>query len=294
MLLIAALVAVTYHAAPPLHLSSSGSTSFVAYRVSPTLPRACVARAPEPGISEVRRARLITGFAFFSGWMDVACFLRFDSYANMMTGNLIRLATAIAELKRAETLFFATVLLHYMSGISLFRLAQVRLAWRGPSAACSLLAPLVAILYVAVDVCDRLGVTSRLPMLSLALASGVINAAAAETTGSVICMVTGHCQKVATGFVDWWAGRLAAGDPRRGVLRSGGIMLAFASGVACSTAAMMWCGSRLPRFSGLGAVFGLLLMLCDTPMSSWRALPPRTTPTPADACIIDEQDTVCK
>jgi len=68
-----------------------------------------------------QRARhmFVALLAILSGITDAIFCKRFGFYANMMTGNTIRLATALAECRLRDSWFFAALILSYTGGVTL-------------------------------------------------------------------------------------------------------------------------------------------------------------------------------
>ena len=260
--------------------------------------------AAAPATREVPTETLAAAFAFMSGWADATTFLRFDCFANMMTGNYVRMASALAETRWLDATWLALVIVQYICGIGLFRASDLlrqrhRITFLGRY---SIAAPVVLALFTMVDLFDRMMPSSRWAMLPLSLGFGVVNAISSDATGSVTCMVTGHCQSIHAGahkpvtiasialpFVthchqcayDWLASGLVCeelGNALVDILLHGGvsqlsaavtslrIMVAFGAGIACSTAATCHLfGPVAPRlpFTALGIFFASLLTLCD-------------------------------
>lgn len=143
--------------------------------------------SPKAG-SDSHKEMLVNGLAFMSGVTDVACFGRFGSFCNMMTGNTFQLSVALASLKVVDVLYYSTVLLCFVSGVGAYRVVDVQRRRRlTPSA----IAPAVLALFCVGDVLQGHVRCARCALFPLALACGIVNAASSEVTGTITTM--GKC-----------------------------------------------------------------------------------------------------
>ena len=243
-----------------------------------------------PILRPLRRPFSLTcTLAFLAGVSDVACHSTHGCYANMMTGNCIRLAQAVSAARLADVAFFATLLCGYMAGFGAYRAADELQRRRGrgqegegkggskgkgedkgeeqeqeqelagPAAASTsaVVAPAVFLCFALHDVLCRRLAPSRWLLPLVAVGSAMVNSAGAETTGAVTCMMTGNLQKVANRASDG-ALHLAGLGPRPspaavdGARRSAGIVASFALGIGTATALAARVAS-MPGGGWLGA-----------------------------------------
>lgn len=148
-----------------------------------------------------RQAFFVASSAALAGFTDVLVLARHGCFVNMMTGTLLKMTTALANLSILEALVQASVVVSYMAGLRLF--AQ----WKNDPtnkdvklAPLRLVAPLVLGLFGMADVLTRGGSVGharlvQVPLLAMGLA--VVNAAAAHATGNTIFFaMTGHLTKL--------------------------------------------------------------------------------------------------
>ena len=133
------------------------------------------------------RAAIIGSLAFVSGFADIICFLRYDAYGNMMTGNWLRFASTAGNLRWLDSTYWLAIVVTYLGGIGIHRAVDRRVSTRGSTASCAALAPLVWALFASVDLLHCMWPATRWTMLLLACGFGVVNAVASEATGSIIC-----------------------------------------------------------------------------------------------------------
>ncbi|EOD31016.1 hypothetical protein EMIHUDRAFT_449631 [Emiliania huxleyi CCMP1516] len=137
-------------------------------------------------------ASLVTGLAFTGGWVDVFVWQTYGCYANMMTGNLLRCLECLTALRWA-------LIASYVGGFGAFRVVDLS---RRRRRTLSSVAPAVFALFALADLGLRLSNGSRWSILLLGVGSGVVNAASADSTGAVTCMVTGHLGRIARSLGD--------------------------------------------------------------------------------------------
>uniref|UniRef100_A0A7S4HIP7 Uncharacterized protein n=1 Tax=Odontella aurita TaxID=265563 RepID=A0A7S4HIP7_9STRA len=201
------------------------------------------------GIILVTASVLTKSLAFLAGVADVLCSTRHECYANMMTGNTVKFATAVAERRSIDALFSLSVLSSYVLGFGMYRIADRLVAARrrrrrrrkssgsssataaagagaaeeleeeDPSPTPVVVAPGIFAAFALYDALyHRFGgpsstISTRWIVPLLAAASGTVNAAGSEATGAVANMMTGNLQKVSNYAADA-ALRLVFGGPR--------------------------------------------------------------------------------
>jgi uncharacterized membrane protein YoaK (UPF0700 family) len=199
--------------------------------------------------------------AIIAGMADVACVKRFGFYANMMTGNTIRVGSAIVDLRWDEALFFGTVVTSYTLGASLLRgistiqTKKTRIDDDDTERHALLsVAPLVLVIFCSADVVSRAFPRAFPPILALGF--GLMNAAAVDATKVVTNAVSGHCTNVGLGLAD---ALLLFQPPGKGTKASVRILLFFLSSIILSSAGHRWL-SHNPwvKLPPVGASFGVL------------------------------------
>ena len=225
---------------------------------------------------------LVRSFAFFNGWAEVVCFEHYSAFANMMTGNWMRICTSLVALQWVDAVYWLLVVLFYIGGAGVHRAVDLALSPKGAAAggdhsSCAAIAPVVLALFVAADWLRGAGShTTRWTMLLLSAAFGMVNTAGSEATGVLTHVVTGHLQKLGQSAADGLGGRLH-GEKQRAAQRSLVVMLAFGGGMLGAAASMRVCtgslAARLPPFSSLGVIFAALLWACSWPPSRHAVKP---------------------
>mmetsp|Transcript_35266 Transcript_35266/g.42543 ORF Transcript_35266/g.42543 Transcript_35266/m.42543 type:complete len:441 (+) Transcript_35266:113-1435(+) len=164
------------------------------------------------------RITLIKSTAFLAGIANVFCVKRHSCYANMMTGNTIKCATAVSQLCLADTIFYALLITSYLVGFGAYRVADqtVTINYNNnnnkeaeesnqsrPPTTPAIIAPIVFGLFAVYDVLWAASTSHQRWLISLlAIGSGMINSASAESTGVVTGMMTGNLQRIANYAVD--------------------------------------------------------------------------------------------
>ena len=160
--------------------------------------------------------------AFLAGCMDIVFYKRFQCYVNMMTGNTIRFASALANAQWMDAAFGFSLLLSYSVGAGICRLVDLKLRQRRQrqegnqqlvakntsspeSQLCVAVAPLVLVLFALADLV-ALTVHNRIYAPILSIGFGIVNAASsAATGGTILYAMTGHFMKLASSAVEkWW------------------------------------------------------------------------------------------
>jgi len=277
-----------------------------------------------------KRPTLIKSTAFLAGIADVFCMSRHNCYANMMTGNTIKFATSASQLCLVDTAFFAALIASYLVGFGAYRIADQTVPIRRsapttsahqpptsreegkeegavvvesrPPTTSAAIAPVVFGLFAFYDILWGSHFLSssnkRWLVTILAVGSGMINSAAAESTGVVTGMMTGNMQKMANYFVDAMLHRMYRGnnnnnnnnsnsasypkpslDRLQGIRTSAKIVTSFLLGLVvasvgmqknASVAALVTYGGK--GFTALGAAYAVLLFLYSGPPIelSWK------------------------
>jgi len=128
----------------------------------------------------------------------------------------------------------------------------------------SSVAPAVFALFALADLGLRLSNGSRWSILLLGVGSGVVNAASADSTGAVTCMVTGHLGRIARSLGDAVSGGEAvAPGSRRAAAESVRVVASFGAGATAALAAARRLPAAAGVLSGVGAVYAGLLYLHD-------------------------------
>lgn len=68
-----------------------------------------------------RQLPFVASLSFLAGVSDFVCFHNFNCYATMMTGNMLSLASSVAATFWMDASFFVAILLHYVTGVAVFR-----------------------------------------------------------------------------------------------------------------------------------------------------------------------------
>jgi Protein of unknown function (DUF1275) len=181
---------------PPSPLSSSCDAS--------TTISSMAAQRRQQDQEDRRQAFFVSSSAALAGFTDVLVLARHGCFVNMMTGTLLKMITAIANLSIMGALVQASVVLCYMAGLRLFAKIKEKQTKDDPEnakmAPLRLVAPLVLGLFGLADLLTRgaVGNASKLiqvPLLAMGFA--VINSAAAHATGNTIFFaMTGHLTKL--------------------------------------------------------------------------------------------------
>jgi hypothetical protein len=192
-----------------------------------------VLHAPSrPGLpSQRRRTGLLLSLGAVSGLAHVLCSLKYEYYANMMTGNTIRGTLAASRGDANQAMFFGAVVLSYLLGTSIYRALDLFLLYQSnkvstsaQSAAAnpsqfdqrklrnlSWTSPIALSIFCSSDVVYRwmcrhasakASKTIMLRLSSLAIGFGVVNAAAQDSLNTVTNAATGHITRLGVGVAD--------------------------------------------------------------------------------------------
>lgn len=210
------------------------------------------------------KSMFISCLAFLTGIGDVISFRRYGCYANMMTGNTIRLTMALSELRLRDALLFGSLVTSYAMGVGAFHAVNFTKKQRGTASSFAA-APLFLTVFVLVDILVKLhgDSNSRIFLPPLGLGFGMLNAASTDALGGTTTYaMTGHIMKLGHAVVD----RFMAGKKRwrKGTRTSTRVVICFAAGIATGTILSNLLGSalgNLPPFTTLGILYTLLLGL---------------------------------
>ena len=150
------------------------------------------------------KMRLATAMAFLAGWANIAIYLRFKTFATMLTGNTMWMAMALTERKYSTVAYYVSVITSYLVGTALFRRIDLSLR-KKTLPVCS---AIVASLFVAGDCIHHASsglmpmISKWIPMMMFATGYGVINSLGMEVTGTLNFVITGHYSKLVNNLVD--------------------------------------------------------------------------------------------
>jgi len=175
--------------------------------------------------------RLVFGLAFNAGWADVVLLEKYSCFPTMMTGNSMKMTSALCSARWVDVAYYATVIAAYVGGTMLFRAASKLKSTEGEGAARSC-APAVLVLFALSDALTW-SAPARWPMVALAMAFGVINAASFEGARTITNMLTMHMHRLSNYVVDRAVGTAPAfvEADRRSVGVLGGFVIGAAWGI---------------------------------------------------------------
>lgn len=212
-----------------------------------------------------RKRRLATGMAFLTGVADLALFMKYKSFATMMTGNTMWMALAMIEQRYMDVAYYASVIASYLAGLSIFR--KTTLSWKEKT--LPICAFLVATLFVGSDVMFKLYQSRWIPMMMLAAGFGIANSVGSEVTGTLTFVITGHMTRLTNQVVDRFsktAGRkkFTLGD-KQTFIQNFSIICGFFGGAAFagvlkSKGILM---EKIGVFSGIGLTYAGLFLWKD-------------------------------
>jgi len=213
----------------------------------------------------------ISSIAFLTGCVDTVCYRRYKCYVNMMTGNTIRFATALAESRWTDAFFHISLILSYIVGVGIFRVMDLNLLngdnMAGESSSQKLLtavAFMIVALFGLADVVSHFFANNRVHAPLLSIGFGIMNAASADATGgTILYAMTGHITKLGRSYVDYWMlSKPKAWKSCKSHLR---IVVCFAAGIALSVKASQYilpltAGFQPPVATTAGALFAALFL----------------------------------
>ena len=120
-------------AAPDSHLLQRESLSLIDEESPSCIHEKLVASQPHrrhfskqtKGVSS--KTIFITSMAFITGCVDTVCYRRYKCYVNMMTGNTIQFATALAESRWSDAVFHVSLICNYIVGVGIVRAMDLHL-----------------------------------------------------------------------------------------------------------------------------------------------------------------------
>jgi uncharacterized membrane protein YoaK (UPF0700 family) len=209
--------------------------------------------------SKQRKDRLAGCTAFLTGFADVALYLKYKTFATMMSGNTLWLAKALTEQQVVLALYYASLIIAYIAGLVLFRRFELGVR-KETMHLCSLV---VASLFIASDAIDFMHGGRWLPVAMLASAFGIINSVGSEVAGTFTYVVTGHITKSTNILVDRISrsrGRKRLTEMDRMFINDAVTVTAgfFSGALLASLMAKSQALFRPGVFAGLGVLYGLL------------------------------------
>lgn len=209
--------------------------------------------------NQLGKKRITVICSFLTGWADVALFLRYKTFATMMTGNVLWLAQALVEQQYRLVGYYSSVIFSYLMGLVVFRKTDLSLKQRTMPVS----AALVASLFVASDVLHFSGV-STIPVCLLALGFGIVNSVSTEVAGCLTFVITGHMTKLTHQLVDRVLSRKQKPMDRKALVQNVNVLLGFFGGGlwACLIRKVLPPQFRM-ECSVLGICFGLLFLWND-------------------------------
>lgn len=201
-----------------------------------------------------RKNTFISLLAVIAGMADVVCYKLIGFYANMMTGNTIRVGTAIVDFRWAEALFFGSVIVSYSLGAALLRGIDIQNkkhdARRHTLVA---VAPVALAIFCLADLISLI-FPKTFPFI-LALGFGLINAASLDTTKVVTNAASGHWQSVGLGLAD----AILLKQKSQAVKTNFRVLFSFLVSIIFSSAAHYWLTlNPWVRLPPVGVSFGVL------------------------------------
>lgn len=201
-------------------------------------------------------AMTMGSLAFLAGAVDAVCCTKYRCYTNMMTGNSIIAGQALAIACWTKFAFVASMLMNYVAGVAIFRLASLRLGARK----FAITSPLIFLAHSAADAVSWHWNT-QWHLLLLALGAGLANAFSSSGPEVVTNMLTGHWNSLANFLVDLICGRQVDNKRQKAAKRSLGIALALMLGVVAAQTLLQKGIS--PRFWWFGAAYAAIFAWHD-------------------------------
>ena len=219
-----------------------------------------------------KKAMFVSSMAFITGFVDVICYRRYGCFVNMMTGNTIRFATALAESRLKDAFFYVSLISSYAIGVGMFRVMDLKMrhgndtkmTGESPLQILTTVAPVVAVLFVLADAVSHFFANNRIHAPLLSMGFGLTNAATADATGgTILYAMTGHITKAAHSFVDYWM--LSKPKALKSVRSHSRIVTCFAAGIFLSIKASQYVlpitqGLKIPMATTAGTLFCMLFL----------------------------------
>ena len=146
------------------------------------------------------KKRISVGMAFLTGWANACLVTKYKSFATMMTGNTMWMASAAFDGRFKDVGYYASLIVCYCLGLAGFRRADLQFKNKSLTYVCG---PLAMALFVGSDALSRFNPGNRWPpMVLLSLAFGIVNSVGTEVTGNLTFVITGHMTKLTNSLVD--------------------------------------------------------------------------------------------
>ncbi|GKY92039.1 hypothetical protein MPSEU_000175500 [Mayamaea pseudoterrestris] len=200
-----------------------------------------------------RDTTFIVMLAALCGSMDGLFMHHYQVYANMMTGNVMKFAAALANAQWNDACKFSSMIAFYTVGCSIWRVIRdgkettvnkdlqsaVAAATRAPSSddktqKLRRIVPTTFTLFALADVLSH--ADSRLFLPIMATAFGLVNTATVECIGVVTNAATGHVSKIGVGL----GGYLIVGAHGNVPSQNVGYLATFATSMLLTTKLYQW------------------------------------------------------
>jgi uncharacterized membrane protein YoaK (UPF0700 family) len=136
--------------------------------------------------------------AFLAGVADLTLNMKYKTFATMMTGNTMWMALALAEQRFMDATYYASVIMSYITGLTVFR--KIDLSFKNKTLPiCSFL---VASLFIGSDLIFQAYQSRWIPMLLLGSGFGIINSVGQEVSGTLTFVITGHLTRSTNMIID--------------------------------------------------------------------------------------------
>lgn len=206
--------------------------------------------------------------AFLSGWYDVVCFKQYKSYALMPTGNTVNLFMQIGNQDYSNVKFLLASIVNYCGGMGLYKFLDLTMQ-KGLN--CNTAAKVVFFLHAASDQLRLTFPASRFTVIPLSISGGFFNALSAGKLGGIMAMMNGQYQGL-TGAIAQVGAKGQSKDAMAAILKSVRVIAAFCLGLSMGayTGNMNHPFGAITqrRFSFIGALYAVLLVLHDLPRSA--------------------------
>jgi uncharacterized membrane protein YoaK (UPF0700 family) len=220
---------------------------------------------PSPFAKLEKKRRLATGMAFLTGVANLALFMKYKTFATMMTGNTMWMALAMIEQRYMDVGYYASVIASYLAGLSIFRRTDLSVKEK----TLPICAFLVATLFVGSDLLFKMYQSRWVPMMMLAMGFGIINSVGQEVTGTLTFVITGHMTRLTNQVIDRYsrtAGRkkLTLAD-KQFLVQNIAIISGFFGGAAFAGVlkAKGILMEKIGVFSGIGLAYAGLFLWKD-------------------------------
>jgi uncharacterized membrane protein YoaK (UPF0700 family) len=234
-------------------------THAVTKKKKTTLSSKAIVEAIPP--SNRQKATFVSLLAVLSGAANVVCFQRFQFFTTMMTGNLIRCATAFAELRFTDAAFYAGMMWSYLAGVAIFRLVDLHNQKQQLRPTTRAVIPATLLTFFLSDVVSVTKYKTAAQPLLLAAGFGIVNAAGIDATATVTNAATVHITKIGLGLVDG----VYLGARRKGTRTGMRFIGSFFISVLLTTVLYQWIVVEQPwlvsQMPPIGSTFGVFYTL---------------------------------